>query len=130
MALAVTPFAALAAQQGAARAPSGRPVVVCAGQRVDDVTIYADAPTVRNLDRFPRLAQVTRALHRTTRPEVIRRFLLLGRGDSCSELRRAESERILRAQPFIAEAGCSSSPMGRAEWTWRCRRATRRPSCS
>lgn len=104
MALAVTPFAALAAQQGAARAPSGRPIVVCAGQRVDDVVIYADAPTVRNLDRFPRLAQATRALHRTTRPEVIRRFLLLGHGDSCSELRRAESERILRAQPFIAEA--------------------------
>jgi len=104
MVLAVTPIAAVAAQQGAARAPSGRPVVVCAGQRVDDVVVYSDAPTVRNLDRFPALARLTRALHRTTRPELIRRFLLLGRGDSCSELRRSESERILRAQPFIAEA--------------------------
>jgi len=104
MALVVTPFAASVAQQGLARAPSGRPVVVCAGQRVDDVIVYADAPAMRNLDRVPPLANAARALHRTTRPDVIRRFLLLERGQPCSELRRAESERILRAQPFIAEA--------------------------
>ena len=30
--------------------------------------------------------------------------MLLHEGDRCNELRRAESERILRAQPFIAEA--------------------------
>jgi hypothetical protein len=35
---------------------------------------------------------------------VIRRFLLLREGEPCNELRRAESERILRAQPFIADA--------------------------
>lgn len=104
MALVLTPFAASVAQQGLARAPSGRPVVVCAGQRVDDVIVYADAPAMRNLDRVPPLANAARALQRTTRPGVIRRFLLLERGDTCTELRRAESERILRAQPFIAEA--------------------------
>jgi hypothetical protein len=104
MALVLTPFAASVAQQGAARTPSGRPAVVCAGQRVDDVIVYADAPALRSLNRVPALARAARALHRTTRPDVIRRFLLLERGESCSELRRAESERILRAQPFIAEA--------------------------
>jgi hypothetical protein len=104
MALAFLPVAASEAQQGLARAPSGRPVVVCAGQRVDDVIVYADAPAMRNLDRVPPLANAARALHRTTRPDVIRRFVLLERGDACTELRRAESERILRAQPFIAEA--------------------------
>jgi hypothetical protein len=103
-ALALSPFAALTAQQGVVRAPSGRPVVVCAGQRVDDLIIYADAPALRSLDRVPAVARAARALHRTTRPDVIRRFLLLDRGEPCSELRRAESERILRAQPFIAEA--------------------------
>ena len=46
MALVLSPFAASAAQQGAVRAPSGRPVVVCAGQRVDDVIVYADAPAM------------------------------------------------------------------------------------
>jgi len=104
MALVLSPLAASAAQQGTVRAPSGRPVVVCAGQRVDDVIVYSDAPALRSLDRVPALAHAARALHRTTRPDVIRRFLLLERGDQCSELRRAESERILRAQPFIAEA--------------------------
>ncbi len=104
MALVLTPFAASAAQQGGARSPSGRPVVVCAGQRVDDVVVYADAPALRSLNRVPALARAARALHRTTRPDVIRRFLLLERGEPCTELRRAESERILRAQPFIAEA--------------------------
>jgi hypothetical protein len=104
MALVITPVVALSAQQRVARAPSGRPVVVCAGQRVDDIIVYADAPALRSLDRVPAVARAARALHRTTRPDVIRRFLLLEQHEPCTELRRAESERILRAQPFIAEA--------------------------
>ena len=55
-------------------------------------------------NRVPVLAKVAGAVHRTTNQSVIRRFLLLREGDRCSELRRAESERILRAQPFIAYA--------------------------
>ena len=54
--------------------------------------------------RVPTLATIANAIHRTTDPEIINRFLLLHEGDRCNELRRAESERILRAQPFIAEA--------------------------
>jgi hypothetical protein len=79
MAFLLVPMAAAEAQPGA-RAPSGRPVVVCAGQRVDDVIVYADAPAMRNLDRVPPLARAARALHRTTRPDVIRRFLLIEHG--------------------------------------------------
>jgi hypothetical protein len=84
----------------------GRPstTVACAGQRIDRIEITAIAPTVANLQRIPRLAAVARAIHVTTRAAVLRRYLLLGVGDPCDELRRAESERILRAQPFIAEA--------------------------
>jgi hypothetical protein len=105
VALAMLPLASSVVYgQLPSRAPSGRPMVACAGQLITDIAIYADAPTVANLERYPRLAAVARALHRTTRTEVIRRFLLLERGDTCLELRRAESERILRAQPFIAEA--------------------------
>jgi hypothetical protein len=104
MTLVLSPLAMSAAQQRPARAPSGRPTVVCAGQQIDDIIIYADAPTVASLRRVPALASVVRALHQTTRPDVIRRFLLLEHGQPCSELRRAESERILRAQPFIADA--------------------------
>ena len=104
LALATVPAVSVAAQEVPSRAPSRRPVVACAGQPIHDIVIYSDAPTVANLARFPRLAAIARALHATTRAELIRRFLLLERGDPCSELRRAESERILRAQPFIAEA--------------------------
>jgi hypothetical protein len=74
------------------------------GQRIDDLVIYSSAPTAAMLRRVPVLAKVVAAVHTTTRPDLIRRFLLLKVGDSCIELRRAESERILRAQPFIAEA--------------------------
>lgn len=44
-------------------------------------------------------------LHNTeTREVVIRRFLSLEEGRPCTEFRRAESERLLRAQPFLATA--------------------------
>ncbi len=106
LALALAPISILSAtaQAPPSRAPSGRPIVACAGQPINDIIIYADAPTVANLARFPRVAGIARAMHATTRTELIRRFLLLDRGDACNELRRAESERILRAQPFIADA--------------------------
>jgi hypothetical protein len=104
LALATCPLAHAVGQGIPSPAPSGRPIVPCAGQPINDIVIYADAPTVANLARFPRIAAVARAMHATTRTELIRRFLLLDRTDACNELRRAESERILRAQPFIAEA--------------------------
>jgi hypothetical protein len=104
LALATCPLVRAAGQGVPSPAPSGRPIVPCAGQPINDIVIYADAPTVASLGRYPRIAAIARAVHATTRTEVLRRFLLLNRGDPCSELRRAESERILRAQPFIADA--------------------------
>ena len=109
MLLVVLPFAAAAAQGGEMPvrpmlAPSGRPTADCMGQRIDDIVVYSEAPSVANLQRVPVLARLARNLHATTKAELIRRFLLLDEGQGCSELRRAESERILRAQPFIADA--------------------------
>jgi hypothetical protein len=83
---------------------------VCAGQRIGSIVIHTSAPTVALLRKIPILAQMATAVHTTTQPNVIRRFLLLREGDSCDELRRAESERILRAQPFIAEATVRAVP--------------------
>lgn len=51
-------------------------------------------------------------LHVTTKDIVIKRFLALQVGDKCTELRRAESERILRAQPFLADADVVAIPDG------------------
>ena len=107
--LAALPFASLSAQQSEMPvrpllAPSGRPTADCMGQRIDDIVTYSEAPSVANLQRVPVLARLARKFHATTKSELIRRFLLVDEGQPCSELRRAESERILRAQPFIADA--------------------------
>ena len=48
--------------------------------------------------------RVASSLHVTTNPIVIRRWVLLPVGKPCDERRRAESERILRTQPYIAQA--------------------------
>ncbi|MEO7458140.1 MAG: hypothetical protein ABIY52_17915, partial [Gemmatimonadaceae bacterium] len=78
--------------------------MTCSGQRIDDIVVFSEAPSVANLQRVPLIANIARTMHATTKSEVIRRFMLLDQTEPCSELRRAESERILRAQPFIADA--------------------------
>src|SRR3954466_4366408 len=84
--------------------PAERKPVACNGQRVDDIVVHSLAPTIAALRDVPVLAELARSIHTTTRPDIVRRYLLLTRGDACTELRRAESERILRAQPFLADA--------------------------
>jgi hypothetical protein len=76
----------------------------CAGQPINRIVVRTSAPTVAILHKAPALAKIAGAIHETTNPELIERFLLVHVGDHCDELRRAESERILRAQPFIADA--------------------------
>jgi hypothetical protein len=103
--LVVVPTVSVAAQQPAtSAAPSGRRIVPCAGQHIEQVLIYTEAPSVASLRRVPVVANIARTIHETTQPAVVDRFLLFRAGDRCQELRRAESERILRAQPFIADA--------------------------
>ena len=74
--------------------------------------IHTSAPTAAYLRRIPVLAKVAAATHVTTHKAVIDRFLLLHTGDHCEELRRMESERILRAQPFLADASVYALPAG------------------
>jgi hypothetical protein len=72
---------------------------------VSDVVVLAQPPLGnRILGRFRWAQRRATALHATTRDPIIRRFLLLGPGDACDELRRSESERILRAQPYLVDA--------------------------
>ena len=98
--------ATLSAQDTSAvlSATPARRAVTCTGQRVNDIIIRSAAPSVAALRTVPVVADVVRSLHTTTRPDLIRRYLLMARGDICTELRRSESERILRAQPFLADA--------------------------
>ena len=78
----------------------------CSGRRISAIDIrpqppYLGIPANSTIARFMRQAA---KWHSTTRGHIIRRFLALRVGDRCVEERRVESERLLRAQPFIQSA--------------------------
>lgn len=104
LAACVTASMLLAGGAGTARAQAAPVRVPCRGQRIEAITITSRAPTVSGVRRVPVLSEVAAAVHTTTQPDVISRFLLLHAGDRCSERRRVESEHVLRAQPFLADA--------------------------
>lgn len=95
--------AATASAQGPGSGP-------CRGQRIDSIAVFAEAPTVTGLQRVPFVGSVVRTTHVITRRAVVRGYLLFEVGDRCTELRRRESERILRAQPFLADADIVAVP--------------------
>ena len=81
------------------------PPVACKGERVSRIDIDPNPPFRINGNAiWQRAGRFAARQHVTTRPSVILRYLALQLGDACTEVRRAESERILRAQPFIADA--------------------------
>jgi hypothetical protein len=84
----------------------------CDGLVVSDVTVDAQPPDLSGFTRRWRALEFVNDLHVTSDPDMIRRFLILKVGDRCTELRRAESERILRAQPFLADATVLAVPDG------------------
>ncbi|HEX6251682.1 MAG TPA: hypothetical protein VFZ56_09640 [Gemmatimonadaceae bacterium] len=103
--LAGTLLPVLLASLPAAAQPVGREVVECRGQPITTITIETRPPfTPDPSDFVTRTATAMRRIHATTRQSLVKRYLALTEGMPCSELRRAESERILRAQPFIADA--------------------------
>lgn len=82
-----------------------RAPVRCAGQRISDIVVLTQPPYTNNLiGRVAFVEKLVRKLHSTTEPPLIARYLLLHAGGRCDELRRAESERILRAQPYLVDA--------------------------
>ena len=105
IAAVVAPCAAVHAQslEGAS--------VPCKGQIISRIEVSARPPfEVKGSSLQRRLARQLTALHSTTNPDVILRFLALQPGMACSELRRLESERILRAQPYLADAAVTAYP--------------------
>ena len=97
-------FAAASATIAQSQSLNGTPVA-CKGERVTRIDIDANPPfRISGNTIWKRAARFASKQHMTTRDAVIRRYLALRLGDACTEIRRAESERILRAQPFIADA--------------------------
>ena len=92
--------------QDAEDTPSG-----CGGRIVSEIVITPRDPSFLALPRRLRpLARGVGLHHTTTKAEVIRRFLLLEVGQPCTERRRTETERILRLQPFLADATVRAVP--------------------
>ena len=81
------------------------PPVTCKGERISRIDIESNPPfRVNGNNIWQRAGRFAARQHVTTKDWIIRRYLALQEGDVCTELRRVESERILRAQPFIADA--------------------------
>lgn len=77
----------------------------CDGQRITDIVITTEDPFVGDISRRWRwLGRTLQDLHVTTKDDIVQRFLLFKVGETCTELRRAESERVLRGQPFLTDA--------------------------
>jgi len=79
--------------------------VRCEGQIISDIQVQTRPPY------YPRHGKwwespigILSSIHSNTKPDVVRRFLIVAPGQPCEERRRSESERLLRAQPFIASA--------------------------
>ncbi|MFW6199921.1 MAG: hypothetical protein ACOC8K_05060 [Gemmatimonadota bacterium] len=83
----------------------------CDGRLVTAIEITPRDPS--SLELPPGLDWVAGAvglLHDTSSPGAIESFLLLEVGEPCTEVSRAESERILRAQSFLADATVRAVP--------------------
>ncbi len=105
-------LAAASATKGQSQIVNTLPVT-CKGERISRIDIDASPPfRITGDNIWQRAGRFAAKQHVTTRESVIRRYLALQVGDKCTELRRSESERILRAQPFIADASVLTYPDG------------------
>lgn len=97
---------------GLAQVGAGSPLG-CRGERVAIITILTVRPAELALLGDEGLgAALVRRVWTPTQPQVVRDFLRVREGAPCVELARRESERILRAQPFIADARIRVIPLG------------------
>jgi hypothetical protein len=92
---------------------STQSAINCGGRRITAIAIRPQPPYLGFPDsRVASFMRRVSLFHATTRGSVIRRFLALRVGDMCVEERRTESERLLRAQPFIQSAHIAAFPDG------------------
>ena len=86
---------------------------VCHGETISRIEIHPYPPfDAGGTAMTARIARIATNLHATTKAAVVRRFLPIRVGDPCVDFRLREAERILRAQPFIADANLLVAPDG------------------
>lgn len=85
----------------------------CDGLSVQAIDVETTRPEFRGaLGWWRKLARSVGLHHQTTAEGLVRRFVTLDPGLRCTEFRRSESERILRAQPFLADATVKTTQVG------------------
>ena len=85
--------------------PGARPLERCDGRVVHEIRVSALRPPFTGEAKYwRRVARAFGLHHRTTDTAVVRRFLAVDTGLVCTEFRLRESARLLRDQPFLADA--------------------------
>ena len=85
----------------------------CNGQVISEIVVQALPPSYGGvISRTPWMNRLAQVLHMTTAPHVVETLMLLRRGEACSILLRRETERLLRAQPFLADATVTAYTAG------------------
>lgn len=81
------------------------PAVSCNGLRISAIDINPERPSFAgSAGRWHTVAHGLGLHHTTTRTGVIRAYLLVKVGDICDDIHLAESRRVLRTLPFLADA--------------------------
>jgi hypothetical protein len=84
----------------------------CMDERINSIEYRRDPPPLMG-ERMPSWSRsVLRAIvqHSQTEPQAIRPFLLVEEGERCTTFKLDESERLLRAQPYLANAELRAYP--------------------
>ena len=104
-------LAVLSSRAAAQETASSSPAVSCDGRIVTRIEITPGRPPFKgSAAKWRAAARAVGLHHATTQAGVIQSFMALHVGRPCTEFRRAESERVLRAQPFIADASVRVLP--------------------
>lgn len=98
-------FALLALLAGTARGQARRAASPCDGRVVREIRVTALRPPFTGEAKYwRRIARSVGLHHTTTDTIVVRRFLAIDTGAVCTDFRLRESERLLREEPFLADA--------------------------
>lgn len=86
--------------------------VPCTGQTISRIVIVPQEPAIMEKTRgfIPRTVVRSLLTYANTEPRVVKSYLQLEEGKRCTEFARQESARVLRAQPFIADASVIAYP--------------------
>jgi hypothetical protein len=86
--------------------------VSCDGKRISEILVIRQPPTILSKVKpaWIRPAVAVAIQHRNTKADAITPFLQVRQGEECSDFRLAESARVLRAQPYLADAEVHAFP--------------------